>query len=44
MLPSLGVSLRDYKEDNNGFPLVLGCLTTNLRSQLPTKIEPHGTG
>lgn len=44
MLPSLGVSLRDYKEDNNGFPLVFGCLTTSLQPQLPTKIERHGTG
>lgn len=39
----LGVSLRDYNEGNNGFPLVFDCLTTEFGPQLPTKNGPLGT-
>lgn len=30
MLFLFGVSLRDYNEDTNSFPLVFGCLTTDF--------------
>lgn len=39
-----GVSLRDYNEDNNGFPFMFGSLSSDLWPQFHTKIGPRGTG